>query len=105
MTGVEAETGQVITATASIMVLVFASFVFGGERVIKEFGMGLARAILLDALIVRTVLVPAAMHLIGPANWWLPSWLDRVLPRVSVEGPDATETRITPRPRWPADVG
>ena len=69
----QAETGQVITAAASIMVLVFASFVFGGERIIKEFGIGLATAILIDALLVRTVLVPAAMHLIGKSNWWIPA--------------------------------
>ncbi|MDE2252307.1 MAG: MMPL family transporter, partial [Gammaproteobacteria bacterium] len=66
-------------------------FVFGGERIIKEFGIGLATAILIDALLVRTVLVPSAMHLFGPANWWLPRWLDRVLPRISVEGPDGEE--------------
>jgi RND superfamily putative drug exporter len=85
----QAETGQVITAAATIMVLVFASFVFGGERIIKEFGVGLATAILIDALLVRTVLVPSAMHLFGPSNWWLPRWLDRILPRISVEGPEA----------------
>jgi putative drug exporter of the RND superfamily len=83
----QAETGQVITAAATIMVLVFASFVFGGERIIKEFGVGLATAILIDALVVRTVLVPSAMHLFGPSNWWLPRWLDRILPRISLDGP------------------
>ena len=81
----QAETGQVITAAAAIMILVFASFVLGGERIIKEFGIGLAGAVLLDALIVRTVLVPALMHLFGTANWWLPGWLDRLLPSVHVE--------------------
>jgi RND superfamily putative drug exporter len=91
----QAETGQVITAAASIMVLVFVSFVFGGERVIKEFGVGLATAILIDALIVRTVLVPAVMHLTGKANWWIPRWLDRILPRVSVEGPEDAEAAET----------
>ncbi len=91
----QAETGQVITAAASIMVLVFASFVFGGERVIKEFGIGLATAILIDALLVRTVLVPGVMHMLGKANWWLPRWLDRVLPRVSVEGPE--EEQLPPQ--------
>jgi RND superfamily putative drug exporter len=93
----QAETGQVITAAATIMVLVFASFVFGGERIIKEFGIGLATAILIDALLVRTVLVPSAMHLIGPSNWWLPRWLDRVLPHISVEGPDA-DPKVQPEP-------
>jgi RND superfamily putative drug exporter len=86
----QAETGQVITAAAAIMVLVFASFVLGGQRIIKEFGIGLAGAVLLDALIVRTVLVPAVMHLFGRANWWLPGWMDRMLPRLHVEG--STET-------------
>ncbi len=84
----QAETGQVITAAAIIMVLVFASFVIGGERIIKEFGVGLATAIAIDALLVRTVLVPSAMHLFGPSNWWLPRWLDRILPSISVEGPE-----------------
>ena len=94
----QAETGQVITAAASIMVLVFVSFVFGGERVIKEFGIGLATAILIDALLVRTVLVPAVMHLLGKSNWWIPKWLDRVLPRVSVEGPAEPMARTDPAP-------
>src|SRR3954452_13749601 len=82
----QAETGQVIAAAAAIMVLVFGSFVFGGQRIIKEFGIGLAVAVLLDALVVRTVLVPALMHRFGRANWWLPSWMDRALPRFHVEG-------------------
>ncbi len=81
----QAATGRVITAAATIMVCVFLAFVFGGQRVIAEFGLGLASAILLDALVLRTVLVPAVMHLFGRANWWLPGWLDRVLPHVSVE--------------------
>ncbi|HEX4428153.1 MAG TPA: MMPL family transporter [Frankiaceae bacterium] len=103
----QAETGQVITAAATIMVLVFASFVFGGERIIKEFGIGLATAILIDALLVRTVLVPSAMHLIGPSNWWLPRWLDRVLPRISVEGPDVADPPAEPErdaPQAPEEV-
>ena len=102
----QAETGQVITAAASIMILVFASFVFGGERVIKEFGIGLATAILIDALLVRTILVPAVMHLIGKSNWWIPRWLDKVLPRISVEGPDEAAHSATPPapPRTPAPV-
>jgi putative drug exporter of the RND superfamily len=82
----QAETGQVITAAAAIMILVFGSFVLGGERIIKEFGIGLAGAVLLDALIVRTILVPAVMHLLGRSNWWLPMWMDKILPRLHVEG-------------------
>ena len=69
----QAATGRVITAAASIMILVFASFALGDSIVIKQFGIGLAAAILIDAFIVRTVLVPALMHMFGPANWWLPA--------------------------------
>jgi RND superfamily putative drug exporter len=68
------------------MVLVFASFILGGQRVIELFGLGLAGAVLLDALVVRSVLVPALMLLVGNANWWLPRSLDRILPRLNVEG-------------------
>src|SRR5260370_29966220 len=85
----QAGTGRVITAAALIMILVFASFAFGSSVVIKQFGIGLAGAILIDAFIVRTVLVPSLMHLFGKANWWLPSWLDRVIPDLNVEGADA----------------
>ncbi len=81
-----AATGRTITAAAAIMVLVFASFILGGERIIELFGVGLATAVLLDALIVRSVLVPALMILIGDANWKLPHWLNSALPRVNVEG-------------------
>ncbi|QEC47366.1 MMPL family transporter [Baekduia soli] len=81
-----AATGRTITAAAAIMVLVFAAFVLGGERVIKLFGIGLASAVLFDALVVRSVLVPGMMLAIGEANWWLPSWLERILPRLNVEG-------------------
>jgi RND superfamily putative drug exporter len=82
----QTETGRVITAAALIMVLVFLSFLLGGSSIIDQFGIGLSGAILIDAFVVRTVLVPALMHLTGPANWWLPGWLDRALPRVNVEG-------------------
>ena len=81
----QASTGRVITAAATIMICVFIAFVFGGQRVIAEFGIGLAAAVLIDAFVIRTVLVPALMHMIGPANWWLPGWIDRWLPHVSVE--------------------
>ena len=94
----QAETGKVITAAATIMVLVFASFVFGGDRLVKVFGVGLASAVLLDAFVVRTVLVPALMHVAGPANWWLPRWLDRILPRLNIEGPDAPPTSTPAAP-------
>jgi RND superfamily putative drug exporter len=82
----QAATGRVITAAATIMILVFGSFLLAGQRVIAEFGVGLASAVFLDAFILRTVLVPAVMHLIGNRNWWLPRGLERALPRVAVEG-------------------
>jgi len=82
-----AHTARVITAAAAIMVTVFGSFVFGDNRVVKEFGLGLAVAILIDATIVRMVLVPASMELLGDANWWFPKWLSW-LPRVHIDGAD-----------------
>lgn len=81
-----AATARVITAAASIMVAVFLTFVFGDVRVIKEFGVGLATAIFVDATIVRLVLVPSTMELLGDRNWWLPGWLDRILPHIHLEG-------------------
>ncbi|MCK9930349.1 MMPL family transporter [Frankia sp. Mgl5] len=95
----QAETGRVISAAGAIMTLVFASFILGDDRVIKLFGLGLALAILLDAFVIRTILVPALMHLFGRANWWLPKGLDRVLPHVSVEtAEEIEEIRHTPLP-------
>ncbi len=78
-------TGRVITAAAAIMVTVFASFMIGEDRIIKLFGLGLAAAIFIDAVIIRSVLVPALMQLFGERAWWLPDWLDRILPRLHVE--------------------
>ena len=92
-----AATGRTITAAAAIMVLVFGSFVLGGERVIELFGVGLASAVLLDALIVRSVLVPAVMLLLGDLNWKLPRVLDRTLPHLRVEGKAARDA-TTPGP-------
>ena len=80
-----ASTARVITAAAAIMVVVFASFVFEDNRAIKMFGLGLAVAVFLDATVVRLLLVPAAMELLGARNWWVPRWLDRVLPRLTIE--------------------
>ena len=81
-----AATARVITAAAAIMVSVFLTFVFQSDATAKLIGLGLAMAILIDATIVRMVLVPATMELLGEANWWLPGWLDRLLPRLAVEG-------------------
>ncbi len=81
-----AKTARVITAAAAIMICVFGSFVFGDPlHVLKVFGLGLASAILIDATLVRMVLVPSVMELLGPANWWMPKWLDRTVPHLGVE--------------------
>ena len=85
----QTETGRVITAAATIMICVFLTFSFMGQRDVAEFGIGLAAAVALDAFILRTVLVPAAMHLFGNANWWLPRWLDRRLPHLAIEPTEA----------------
>ncbi|GEC05531.1 hypothetical protein SSP24_31860 [Streptomyces spinoverrucosus] len=86
----QAETGRVITAAATIMFCVFIALSFGGERIVAEFGIGLAAAVAIDAFVLRTVLVPAVMYVLGKANWWLPRWLDKRLPHLSVEGPAET---------------
>ncbi|GIM96541.1 MMPL family transporter [Paractinoplanes toevensis] len=85
------ETGQVIAAAATIMLCVFASFGFSGERIVAGIGIGLGIAVLIDAFVVRLTLIPALMRLIGRANWWYPRWADKVTPRVSIEGPAARE--------------
>ncbi|MCX4636029.1 MMPL family transporter [Streptomyces platensis] len=82
-----AETSRVINSAAVIMIAVFGAFILSGDRIIAMFGIGLAGAVALDAFVLRTLLVPALMHLLGGANWWLPSWLDRWLPRISIEPP------------------
>jgi RND superfamily putative drug exporter len=92
-------TARVITCAALIMVSVFISFVFGGDPTIKMFGIGLSTAVLVDATIIRLVLVPATMRLLGNANWWFPKWLDRLLPNVDIEG----ETRL-PAPEHEDDL-
>jgi putative drug exporter of the RND superfamily len=84
-----AATGRVITSAALIMTVVFASFVANPSPLVKMLGVGLSTAIVLDATIVRMVLVPATMALLGRANWWLPRWLDRRLPLVTMDAPDA----------------
>ncbi|MGZ4211120.1 MAG: MMPL family transporter, partial [Actinomycetota bacterium] len=81
-----AKTGRVITAAAAIMIVVFLTFVVGFDiRQVKEIGLGLAVAVLVDVTLVRMVLVPATMELLGDANWWLPKWLERAIPRFSID--------------------
>ncbi|MBN0046146.1 MMPL family transporter [Streptomyces actuosus] len=93
-----AETSRVINSAAVIMISVFLAFVLSGDRVIAMFGIALASAVALDAFVLRTLLVPALMHLLGGANWWLPRRLDRILPRISIEPPEcraAAHERLT----------
>jgi RND superfamily putative drug exporter len=91
-----AATGKTITAAALIMILVFGAFIFGGIRVIKEFGLGLAGGVLVDAVVIRMAIVPSLMLLMGEANWWFPKWLEW-LPHVVVD-PDAPTGSIPPTP-------
>jgi putative drug exporter of the RND superfamily len=84
-------TGRIITSAAAVMVTVFGAFAFASLIPIKTMGFGLAVAVLLDATLIRVILVPAAMRLMGKWNWWLPGWLDRILPKVSVEGTSVPE--------------
>ena len=96
-------TARVITSAALIMISVFLGFVLGEDPVTKMMGLGLATAIFVDATVVRMVLVPAAMKLMGDRNWWLPGWLDRRLPHIGIDG----EERL-PEPEMestPPDVG
>jgi RND superfamily putative drug exporter len=99
-----ASTARVITAAAAIMVVVFGSFLLEDDRGLKLMGVGLATAILLDATIVRMVLVPATMELLGDRNWWLPRWANRVLPRLQIERP-ATKPLEEPETRELVEVG
>jgi RND superfamily putative drug exporter len=103
-----AKTARLITAAAAIMVCVAGGFVLSDERGVQIFGLGLAVAIFVDAAIVRTLLVPAAMELLGDRNWWLPRWLDRILPRLDVDGgtvPVPASANGEGRPREPEPVG
>jgi putative drug exporter of the RND superfamily len=97
-----AATARVITAAALIMVFVFGAFALGDLIAIKEMGVGLAVAVFLDATVVRMVLVPSTMELLGDLNWWLPRWLSRILPRIHVEAaPEEDQDRTpegTPQP-------
>src|SRR4029079_10979094 len=83
-----ATSARVITSAALIMVVVFSSFVLNGNPTVKQFGIGMAAAIAIDATIVRCLLVPSVTMLLGRANWWLPGWMERIIPRVGLENED-----------------
>ncbi|MFD5415800.1 MMPL family transporter [Streptomyces nojiriensis] len=99
-----AETSRVINSAAVIMISVFLAFVLSGDRIIAMFGIALAAAVALDAFVLRTLLVPALMHMLGGANWWLPAWLDRRLPRISIEPPEHRPHARLPKQRAAADL-
>jgi len=104
-----AKSARVITAGAAVMITVFLSFTLGVDVFGKMFGIGLAAAVLIDATIIRMVLVPATMELLGDRNWWLPGWLDRLLPNIHVEGHEITDDEIdlseaVVGPRAPSDL-
>jgi len=100
-----ASTSRVITTAAAIMVLVFLGFATEEGVVIKMIGFGMAVAIFLDATLVRMVLVPATMSLLGERNWWMPAWLDRILPNVQVEAPEPEAAVAVAETRSPELVG
>ena len=86
-----AMTGRVVTAAAIIMIAVFGAFAIGNERALAMMGVGFASAIFIDAFIIRLLLLPAVMHIVGPAMWWMPSWLEKRLPHLNIERPDAPD--------------
>ncbi len=98
-----ASTGRVITAAATIMIAVFGSFALGGDLIIKLFGVALATAIAIDAFVIRSLLVPAIMELLGERAWWLPGWLDRRLPRVRIEAEPGAVDEADPDQRGEPD--
>ena len=81
----QAKSGRIVAGAATIMMLVFGSFLLDNNQTFKEFGFGLGFSVLVDAFVIRSMLVPAIMHLVGPANWAMPAWLERVLPNLSIE--------------------
>ena len=99
-----AGTARVITSAALIMVAVFSSFVLNGDPTVKQFGIGLAVAVAIDATVVRCVLVPAVMVLLGRSNWWFPGWMEGHLPHIGIEGEEYFEeldAERQPEPREP----
>jgi RND superfamily putative drug exporter len=106
-----AGTARVITSAALIMISVFLGFVFGDDPSVKMVGLGLATAIFIDSTIVRMVLVPATMKLMGNANWWIPRWLDRILPNIEIDGesalpdPDLLPVPVSAQAPRPVAVG
>jgi len=97
-----ARTGRVITAAAAVMVAVFGAFAISGNRVLEMFGLAMASAVLLDAVVVRMLLLPAVLQLLGRTTWALPSWLDRRLPRLAIEPEPGPKPRPSLEPAFEA---
>ena len=95
----------VVIAAAIIMISVFGGFIFAHDAMIRPMGFGLAFGVLLDAFVVRLLLMPALMHLLGDAAWWLPRWLDRIMPDVDVEGAQLERAHAPAHPSGPAPDG
>ncbi len=100
-----ARTAWVVTAGGAIMFCVFAGFMLSEARALQLFGMGLAVAVLVDATLIRLVLVPAAMELLGDRNWWIPRWIDHVLPTIDVQGPEPDQLTPQAPDRRPSPPG
>jgi RND superfamily putative drug exporter len=94
-----AMTGRVVTAAAIIMIAVFGAFAIGNERALAMMGVGFGAAIFIDAFIIRLLLLPAVMHIAGPAMWWMPAWLERRLPHLHIERPDEESDEVAERDR------
>jgi putative drug exporter of the RND superfamily len=95
-----ARTGRVVTAAAAVMVAVFAAFAISGDRVLEMFGLGMATAVLLDAIVIRLALLPAVLELLGRTTWALPPWLERRLPRVAIESESGSRRLRAPEPAF-----
>jgi RND superfamily putative drug exporter len=104
VTAGQAHSTRIVTAAAGIMILVFGSFLPGGHHLLQEFGFGLGFSVLIDALLIRSMLLPAVMHLIGPANWYLPARLARALPQLDIEAAEGDGAAVTV-PREPTRPG
>jgi putative drug exporter of the RND superfamily len=99
-----ASTGRVITAAAAVMVAVFGAFMISGDRVLALFGLVTASAVFLDAILIRMLLLPAVLELLGRRNWMLPAWLERRLPRVALEAEPTSRPTRAPEPALEASL-
>ena len=97
-----ARTGRVVTAAAAVMAAVFGAFAISGDRILELFGLVMASAVFLDAVVIRMLLLPAVLQLLGRTTWLLPTWLERRLPRVAIEAEPSPRRALTPEPAFEA---